>query len=78
MLATTEGIFTEPAGGTTLAATIKLLHDGVIGRDDVTVICITGNGYKSVDAIANVVEQPTTLSRSLQDFEQFVAQHDHQ
>ena len=78
LLASTEGIFTEPAGGTTLAAAIKLIHDEVIGPDDVTVICITGNGYKTADVIAQVVDKPTTLSRSLSEFEAFVAErHQH-
>src|SRR6185295_5351593 len=46
LLAETEGIFTEPAGGTTLAGTIDLIRRGVIGGDESVVVCVTGNGYK--------------------------------
>ena len=49
LLARTEGIFTEPAGGTTLAVTRKLVEQGVVPRDESTVVCITGNGYKTAD-----------------------------
>ena len=44
LLARTEGIFAETAGGVTLAAAIKLIKEGSIDRDSLTVICITGNG----------------------------------
>jgi threonine synthase len=46
LLARTEGIFTEPAGGTTLAATRALIQRGVIKSNESVVVCITGNGYK--------------------------------
>jgi len=49
LLATTEGVLTEPAGGTTVAATMKLAQRGLIGRDDVTVIVISGNGLKTLN-----------------------------
>ena len=48
LLAATEGILTEPAGGTTVAATMKLAQQGVLGRDDTTVIVISGNGLKTL------------------------------
>ena len=47
LLAETEGIFTEPAGGVTVAATKQLIERGAIPRDESIVICITGNGYKT-------------------------------
>lgn len=49
LLGATEGILTEPAGGTTLAATIKLANEGVLGPDDTVVAVISGNGYKTLD-----------------------------
>jgi threonine synthase len=52
LLARTEGIFTEPAGGTTLAATIKLIESGVIPRDESICVCITGNGLKTIEVQA--------------------------
>ena len=69
LLAETEGIFTEPAGGTTLAATIDLVRRGVIGRDEPVVVCITGNGYKTTEAVADALPPPVRLSRSFKDFE---------
>jgi threonine synthase len=69
LLARTEGIFTEPAGGTTLAATRALVRKGVIGRDDSVVVCITGNGYKTVDVMIDHVQRPTRIGRSLAEFE---------
>ena len=51
LLAETEGIFTEPAGGTTLAATMALIERGAIPRDESIVVCITGNGYKTAEVM---------------------------
>jgi threonine synthase len=69
LLAETEGIFTEPAGGTTLAATIELIGRGVIPRDESIVVCITGNGYKTTEAVAGQLTAPVRLSRAFKDFE---------
>ena len=48
LLAATEGVLTEPAGGTTVAATMKLAQQGVIGPDDTVVVVISGNGLKTL------------------------------
>jgi len=69
LLAETEGIFTEPAGGTTLAATIELVRTGVIPRDESIVVCVTGNGYKTTEVVAKEVAAPVRLSRAFKDFE---------
>src|SRR5205814_4917174 len=69
LLAETEGIFTEPAGGTTLAATIDLIRRGVIDRDDSVVVCITGNGYKTPEVMENRMLKPVSLGRGFKDFE---------
>jgi threonine synthase len=69
LLAETEGIFTEPAGGTTLAAAIDLIQRGVIPRDESIVVCVTGNGYKTAEVVAGELAQPARLSRSFKDFE---------
>ncbi|MBI2187177.1 MAG: threonine synthase [Acidobacteria bacterium] len=69
LLARTEGIFTEPAGGTTLAVTRKLVQRGIIKPDDSVVVCITGNGYKTADVMFDRVAAPTRIGRSLADFE---------
>lgn len=51
LLAETEGIFTETAGGTTVAVTRKLIEQGRIRPEDATVIVITGNGLKTIEAM---------------------------
>jgi threonine synthase len=49
MLGATEGILTEPAGGTTIACTAKLANEGKLGPDDTVVAIVSGNGYKTLD-----------------------------
>jgi threonine synthase len=73
LLAQTEGIFTEPAGGTTLAVTRKLIKQGVIKSNQSVVVCITGNGYKTAEVMAGRVAPPTRIGRSLADFERALA-----
>jgi threonine synthase len=51
LLAETEGIFTETAGGVTVAVARKLIAQGRIRRDELTIIAITGNGLKTQEAI---------------------------
>ena len=69
LLAETEGIFTEPAGGVTVAATRQLIERGALGRDEPIVICITGNGYKTTEVMQGRGAQPVTIGRSLAEFE---------
>jgi threonine synthase len=69
LLARTEGIFTEPAGGTTLAATRALIQRGVIKANESVVVCITGNGYKTAEVVRDRVAKPTQIGRSLADFD---------
>jgi len=73
LLAQTEGIFTEPAGGTTLAATRALVRRGVIKPNESVVVCITGNGYKTAEIMGDRVERPMRIGRALADFERVVA-----
>jgi threonine synthase len=68
LLARTEGIFAETAGGVTLAVTRKLIEQGRIPRHEEVVICITGNGLKTLDAIAEVVEKPALIDPVMSDF----------
>jgi threonine synthase len=72
LLARTEGIFTEPAGGTTLAVTQTLIERGAIRPDESVVVCITGNGLKTPDVMATRVPRPTVIGRGLGDFERAV------
>jgi threonine synthase len=68
LLARTEGIFTEPAGGTEVAVTKKLIEQERIPRDESIVVSITGNGYKTLEAVAPSVEKPYTIAATLTDF----------
>ena len=70
LLARTEGIFTEPAGGTEVAVTRKLVESGRIPRDESIVISITGNGYKTLEAVAKSVEKPYTINATLENFDE--------
>src|SRR5207247_388744 len=72
LLARTEGIFAETAGGVTLAVTRRLIEQGRLPRDEEIVICITGNGLKTQDAIADLVEKPVVIKPSLEEFEPLV------
>jgi threonine synthase len=69
LLAKTEGIFAETAGGVTLAVTRKLIDQGRIDPDEEIVICITGNGLKTQDAIAGNLEKLVVIKPSLEEFE---------
>jgi threonine synthase len=69
LLAETEGIFTEPAGGVTVAATRQLIERGVVGGDGPIVICVTGNGYKTAEVLNGRGIEPVHIGRSLADFE---------
>jgi threonine synthase len=73
LLARTEGIFTEPAGGTTVAVTKKLIEQGRIPRHESIVISVTGNGYKTIEAVLDTVEQPYRIPARLADFDELYA-----
>jgi threonine synthase len=68
LLGRTEGIFAETAGGVTLAVTRKLIEQGRIPRDEEIVICITGNGLKTQDAVADSLERPAVIGPALKEF----------
>ena len=70
LLARTEGIFTEPAGGTEVAVTQKLIESGRIPKDESIVISITGNGYKTLEAVARAVEEPFLIDSTLEEFDE--------
>jgi threonine synthase len=74
LLARTEGIFTEPAGGTTVAVTKKLIEQGRIPPDESIVIGVTGNGYKTLEAVAESVAAPFYIDARLQEFDALYGQ----
>ncbi len=69
LLAETEGIFTETAGGTTVAVLKKLAEAGKINPDETTVVYITGNGLKTQEAIQGYIGEPLTIEAKLDSFE---------
>ena len=69
LLAETEGIFTETAGGVTVGVTKKLIEQGRIKPDETTVICVTGNGLKTQEALANHFEAPVVIEPNVNSFE---------
>jgi len=74
LLAQTEGIFTEPAGGTTLACAIKLINSGRIPRDESICVCITGNGLKTVEVMQGQFETPPVIAAKINEFDRIVEQ----
>ena len=72
LLAETEGIFTETAGGVTVGVTKKLLAQGRIKSGDTTVVCITGNGLKTTDAIVAEYPQTEAIAPRLEAFEAYL------
>ncbi|MDE2757023.1 MAG: threonine synthase [Acidobacteriota bacterium] len=70
LLAEEEGIFTETAGGVTVAVTRKLIGQGRIGSDDLTVISITGNGLKTQEAVQGRLAEPAVIPARLSEFEE--------
>ena len=73
LLARTEGIFTETAGGVTVAATKKLIEAGRIPRNESVVICITGNGLKTPDVLYDRLSSDVTIRPSLSAFDKALA-----
>jgi threonine synthase len=69
LLAETEGIFAETAGGVTAGVAAKLIQQGRIGADETTVVCITGNGLKTTDAIAADFPATEVIEPKLDAFE---------
>jgi threonine synthase len=65
-LAKTEGIFTEPAGGVSVAVLRKLIEDGEIDNDETVVCYVTGNGLKSTEAIIDVLPKLKTVKPDVQ------------
>ena len=67
LLAETEGIYTETAGGVSIAVTKKLIESGHIDRNGITVVAITGNGLKTPDAVP--FETPEVIDAKIDSFE---------
>jgi len=69
LLAKTEGVFAETAGGVTVAVAKKLIEQGKLPANEDIVLCITGNGLKTQDAVAEKLGEPATIGTALEEFE---------
>ncbi|HEY9516021.1 MAG TPA: pyridoxal-phosphate dependent enzyme, partial [Gemmatimonadaceae bacterium] len=67
ILAEDVGVFTETAGGATVAAAFALASEGRLHADDEVVICITGNGLKTVEAVDGAVAQAPLIDARLRE-----------
>lgn len=72
LLAETEGIFSETAGGVTVACAKKLIETGKIPSDEAAVLCITGHGLKTSEAIVGKCGEPRLLKPSLREFDEVI------
>jgi threonine synthase len=73
LLAASEGIFTETAGGVTVGTARKLIQQDRILPDETTVLCITGNGLKTTDVLADKYQAERPISAKLTEFEAYLA-----
>jgi len=69
LLARTEGIFAETAGGVTIAVLKKLAQKGIISKEETVVAYVTGNGLKTQEAVINAVDEVVRIDPSLDSFE---------
>lgn len=72
LLAETEGIFTETAGGTTIAVLKKYVEKGMISPEETVVVYITGNGYKTMEVLEGKLSMPIRIKPTLKDFKEKV------
>ena len=72
LLAETEGIFAETAGGVTVAVARKLVKQGRICGDGPVVLCITGNGLKTAESVASRARPSATIKPTLEEFRKVV------
>jgi threonine synthase len=72
VLAATEGVFGETAAGVTVACAKSLIAQGRIGPEEETVLCITGNGLKTTDAIADRMTLDPPIEPRVAAFEKFM------
>ncbi|MBI3318941.1 MAG: threonine synthase [Candidatus Omnitrophica bacterium] len=73
LLGATEGIFTETAGGVTLAAARRLIQEKRIPRDESIVVSITGHGLKTQEAVVDHIGKPIKIKPTLSSFEEAVS-----
>src|SRR3989344_5018416 len=65
LLARTEGIFTEPAGGVSVAVLKKLADDGKIDKNENIIFYVTGNGLKATESIMEILPMPEVMQADI-------------
>jgi len=73
LLAQTEGVFAETAGGVSVAVLRKLAESGRIDPDETVVVYVTGNGLKTPEAVAERLAPPVTIAATMEAFESALA-----
>ena len=76
LLASTEGIFTETAGGVTVAALRQAVREGRVRHDEDVVLVITGNGLKTLDALEDGAPLPAPIAPTFEAFESWWETHE--
>ena len=76
ILAETTGIFAETAGGVTVASALELARRGHFKPSDEVVLCITGNGLKTADAVGESLQLTEAIAPRLKEVERLVAARD--
>ncbi len=74
LLAETTGVFTETAGGVTVAAALKLASEKHLGPADEVVLCITGNGLKTTDVVRDVLPESPVVDAKVREVAALVAE----
>jgi threonine synthase len=72
LLAKTEGIFTEPAGGVSVSVLQKMVEQGKIDKNDKVVCYVTGNGLKATESIMSVLKKPDTMKPDITEIAKVV------
>ncbi len=67
LLAKTEGIFTEPAGGVSVAVLQKMVEQGKINADDKVVCYVTGNGLKATESVMEILQKPRVMKAEIEE-----------
>jgi threonine synthase len=70
LLAETEGIFAETAGGVVVSGLRQLIREGHVGEDEVVVAFVTGAGLKTQEAVAPALQPPLQVQATIESFEQ--------
>jgi threonine synthase len=76
LLAETEGIFAETAGGVVITGLRRLVEAGSVGRDEVVVAFITGAGLKTQEAVAGRLREPLHIDPTIASFEEAMGQRE--